>query len=75
MENQTIKVDIKVYVGLDKYQMDSYYEWNPNVDSLSADETAQAILEHVKIKMASALEPCFYDHIIGHETKEQTHES
>lgn len=67
---QTIKVEIQVYVGSDKHLLNTYYVWDPEEDDMSADETAQALLEHLKTKMSAALEPCFFDHVITNEKEE-----
>lgn len=72
MNKQTIKVEIKVYVGADKYEMDSHHIWDPETDELDADQMAQMILEHVHFKMNSALNPCYFVHSIEHENMEET---
>lgn len=67
---QTIKVEIQVYVGNDKSVLNTYYVWDPIEDDMSADETAQALLEHLKVKMCASLEPCFFDHSTISEKEE-----
>lgn len=59
---QTIKVEISVYVGAEKYLMNAYHTWDAETDPVSADETAKDLLAHLTHKMDSALDPCFFDH-------------
>ena len=68
---QTIKVEIQVYVGNDKHLLNTFYVWDPNEDELSADTTAQVLLDHLTSKMSSALEPCYFDHDCVNEEKEE----
>jgi hypothetical protein len=59
--DQTIKVEVTVYVGMEKYSIEDTTVWSPE-DDLNADELAAAILDHCSTKMAAALNPCFYIH-------------
>lgn len=59
---QTIKVEITVYVGSEKYLLNTYHTWDSEEDELSADDCAKMLLEHMYNKMCASLDPCFFHH-------------
>lgn len=67
MNNQTLKIELTAYVGLEKLFMEKILIWDEDTDTLCAHETAVVMMDDLVSRMTAALNPCFFQHGIQTE--------
>jgi hypothetical protein len=58
---QTVKVELVVYVGMEKYAIEDTHVWS-QTDDIEPDQMAILLVNHISNKMEAALNPCMFTH-------------
>lgn len=67
---QTVKVELVVYVGMEKYAIEDTHVWS-QTDDIEPDQMAILLVNHIGNKMEAALNPCMFTHEMNIHNNEE----